>query len=95
MAKVVRFHETGGPDRLDAEADLATAGFSRRQILDAQHLALNGAETLFPFGQYLEPAKLPARIGYEAAVVDAVGEGVEAFQPGEALSVVPAFSMNE
>jgi Zn-dependent alcohol dehydrogenase len=42
-----------------------------------------------------EPAKLPARIGYEAAVVDAVGEGVEAFQPGEPVSVVPAFSMNE
>jgi hypothetical protein len=35
MAKIVRFHETGGPDRLDAEADLATAGLSRRQILDA------------------------------------------------------------
>jgi NADPH:quinone reductase-like Zn-dependent oxidoreductase len=95
MAKVVRFHETGGPEVLRIE-DLPSREPGRGEVrLRVEAIALNRAETLSPFGQYLEPAKLPERIRYEAAVVDAVGEGVEAFQPGEAVSIVPAFSMNE
>ena len=33
---------------------------------------------------------------YEAAgTVEAIGEGVEGFQVGDAVSVIPAFSMND
>lgn len=66
MAKVVRLHETGGPEVLRIE-DLPSREPGRGEVrLRGEAIALNRAETLFPFGQYLEPAKLPARIGCEA-----------------------------
>ena len=79
MVKVVRFHEVGGPKVLRIE-DL------RPRQPGPGEVRLR-AEALFRSGQYLEPAKYPARIGYEAAgIIDAVGSGVDAFQPGEAVS---------
>ncbi|WP_198162093.1 alcohol dehydrogenase catalytic domain-containing protein [Sphingomonas sp. TDK1] len=51
---------------------------------------------MFRSGAYLEPANLPARLGYEAsAIVEALGPGVNSFKPGDAVSVIPAFSMNK
>jgi NADPH:quinone reductase-like Zn-dependent oxidoreductase len=96
MARVVRFHEAGGPEVLRIE-DLPPREPGPGEVrLRVEAIGLNRAEALFRSGQYLESAKYPARIGYEAAgPVDAVGSGVDAFQPGEAVSVVPAFSMNE
>jgi NADPH:quinone reductase-like Zn-dependent oxidoreductase len=95
VAKIVRFHEAGGPEVLRIE-DLPPREPAAGEVrLSVEAIGLNRAETLFRSGRYLESATFPARIGYEAAgVVDAVGEGVEAFRPGEAVSVVPAFSMN-
>ena len=96
MVRVVRFREAGGPEVLRIE-DLPPRDPGPGEVrLRVEAIGLNRAEALFRSGQYLEPAKYPARIGYEAAgVVDAVGSGVEAVEPGEAVSVVPAFSMNE
>ena len=96
MVKVVRFHECGGPEVLQIE-DLPPREPGPGEVrLRVEAIGLNRAEAMFRSGQYLEPPKPPARIGYEAAgVVDAVGSGVDAFQPGDAVSVVPAFSMNE
>ena len=96
MVKVVRFHEPGGPEVLRID-DLPPREPGPGEVrLRVEAIGLNRAEALFRSGRYLEAAVYPARIGYEAAgVVDAVGDGVEAFQPGDAVSVVPAFSMNE
>ena len=96
MVKVVRFHECGGPEVLRIE-DLPPRDPGPGEVrLSVEAIGLNRAEALFRAGQYLESPKHPAQIGYEAAgVVDAVGGGVDAFQPGDAVSVVPAFSMNE
>ena len=59
-------------------------------------LGLNRAESMFRSGQYLEEYRLPARLGYEAAgTVAAVGPGVQAFKVGDAVSVIPSFSLNE
>jgi NADPH:quinone reductase-like Zn-dependent oxidoreductase len=95
MVKVVRFHETGGPAVLRIE-DLPRREPGPGDVsVRVEAIGLNRAEALFRSGQYLEAATYPARIGYEAAgVVDAVGEDVEAFRPGDVVSVVPAFSMN-
>ena len=95
MVKVVRFHEAGGPEVLRIE-DLPRREPGPREVsVRVEAIGLNRAEALFRSGQYLEAATYPARIGYEAAgVVDAVGEGVEAFRPGDVVGVVPAFSMN-
>ena len=59
-------------------------------------IGLNRAESMWRHGEYIEPVNLPARLGYEAAgTIDALGEGVAGFKIGEAVDVIPNFSMNE
>jgi NADPH:quinone reductase-like Zn-dependent oxidoreductase len=96
MAKVVRFHETGGPEVLRIE-ELAVGEPGPGEIrLRVKAIGLNRAEALFRAAQYLETPKLPARLGYEAAgTVEALGSGVTGFTEGDAVSVIPAFSMNQ
>lgn len=96
MARVVRFHETGGPEVLKIEElDVAPPGQGEVQIR-IHALGLNRAESMFRRGQYLEDPKFPARLGYEAAgTVAAVGPGVQGFKVGDAVSTIPAFSLNE
>src|SRR5690606_15266428 len=54
---------------------------------------LNRVETLFRQGLFL-PARFPSRIGYEAAgVVEAVGEGVSDFAPGDRVATLYGLSM--
>jgi NADPH:quinone reductase-like Zn-dependent oxidoreductase len=95
MARVVRFHEVGGPEVLRIEEiEVAPPGNGEVQIR-VHALGLNRAEALFRGGRYLEAPKLPARLGYEAAgTVEAVGEGVEGFDVGDAVSTIPSFSLN-
>src|SRR3954454_19038905 len=96
MARVVRFHETGGPGVLRVEeVELTPPGKGEVQIR-IHALGLNRAEAMFRRGQYLEETKLPARLGYEAAgTVAAVGQGVEGVKVGDAVSVIPSFSLNQ
>ncbi|GAA3429252.1 zinc-dependent alcohol dehydrogenase family protein [Streptosporangium sandarakinum] len=96
MAKTVLFHELGGPEVMrleDVEVGEPGPGEVRIRV-DA--IGLNRAEVLFRTGHYIEPVKrFPARLGTEAAgVVEAVGEGVEGFRPGQPVSTVPGFSQN-
>jgi NADPH:quinone reductase-like Zn-dependent oxidoreductase len=95
MARVVRFHETGGPEVLRIEElEVLPPGKGEVQIR-IHALGLNRAESMFRSGQYLEDPKLPARLGYEAAgTVAAVGPGVEGFKIGDAVSTIPSFSLN-
>ncbi len=95
MARIVRFHEIGGPEVLKIEeVDVPPPGKGEVQIR-IKALGLNRAESMFRSGQYLEDPRLPARLGYEAAgTVAAIGEGVEGFQVGDAVSTIPSFSLN-
>jgi NADPH:quinone reductase-like Zn-dependent oxidoreductase len=95
MARVVRFHEVGGPEVLRIEEiEVPPPGNGEVQIR-IHALGLNRAEAMFRSGRYLESPKLPARPGYEAAgTVEAVGEGVEGFDVGDAVSTIPSFSLN-
>ena len=95
MARVVRFHETGGPEVLKIEEiDVPPPGKGEVQI-SVKALGLNRAEAMFRSGTYLEDPKLPARLGYEAAgTVAAIGEGVQGFKAGDAVSTIPSFSLN-
>jgi NADPH:quinone reductase-like Zn-dependent oxidoreductase len=95
MARVVRFHETGGPEVLKIEyLDVPPPGKGEVQI-SVKALGLNRAESMFRRGEYIEQPDFPARIGYEAAgTVAAVGPGGEGFKVGDAVSIIPAFSMN-
>jgi hypothetical protein len=67
MARVVRFHKTGGPEVLQAE-EVAVPPPGKGEVqISIKALGLNRAESMFRSGQYLENPKLPARLGYEAA----------------------------
>ena len=96
MARIVRFHQIGGPEVLRLEeVEVPPPGKGEVQI-NIKALGLNRAEEMFRRGQYLEEPKLPARLGYEAAgTVAAVGPGVQGFKVGDAVSVIPSFSLND
>ncbi|WP_369355387.1 zinc-dependent alcohol dehydrogenase family protein [Streptomyces sp. cg2] len=97
MARIVRFHETGGPDVLRLEdVEIGEPG-PDEVVIRVEAFGLNRAEVMFRSGNYIESArKFPARLGTEASgVVEAVGAQVTGFAVGDPISVVPAFSMND
>ena len=84
MSKVVRFHRIGGPEVL------------RIDEIAVRAIGLNRAESMFRSSAYIETPKLPATLGDEAAgTVEQTGPGVQGFALGDAVSVVPSFSMNQ
>jgi len=96
MPKIVRFHEVGGPEVLKIE-DVAPKQPGKGEArLKVQAVGLNRAESMFIRGQYVEPPKFPAGVGYEAAgVVEAVGPDVDKSWVGKRVATIPAFSMND
>src|SRR5215813_9189999 len=96
MSKIVRFHELGGPEVLKIE-DLPSMQPSKGEVaLTVQAIGLNRAESMFMHGYYVEPTRLPARLGYEASgTVTAIGASVDPRWLNKSVSTVPAFSMNQ
>ena len=96
MPRIVRFHQTGGPDVLKIEpVDVPSPKASEVRIA-VKAFGLNRAEAMFRSGHYLEEPKFPARLGYEAAgTVEAIGDGVTGLNVGDSVSTIPAFSMNQ
>jgi NADPH:quinone reductase-like Zn-dependent oxidoreductase len=96
MSRIVEFTTYGAPEVLtfkDVPDPQPAAGEIRIRV---KAIGLNRAESMWRHGEYIEPVKLPARLGYEAAgTVDALGEGVAGFVIGEPVDVIPSFSMNE
>ncbi|MFI0898463.1 zinc-dependent alcohol dehydrogenase family protein [Streptomyces sp. NPDC020983] len=97
MTKAVRFDELGGPEVLrleEVKLDEPAQGEVRIRV-DA--IGLNRAESNFRSGTYVYPPTLPGSgLGYEAAgVVEAVGDGVDGFAVGDAVSAVPTFLMTD
>ncbi|MGY4406153.1 zinc-dependent alcohol dehydrogenase family protein [Bradyrhizobium sp. USDA 3315] len=94
MARVVRFHQHGGPEVLCIE-EIAVAPPAPREVqIRVKALGLNRAEASLRRGSYIETATLPSGLGLEAAgIVAAIGEGVEEFAPGDPVSIVPPVSM--
>ncbi|HEY2205943.1 MAG TPA: zinc-dependent alcohol dehydrogenase family protein [Pseudonocardia sp.] len=96
MVRTIRFHQLGGPEVLRYE-DLPVRppgpGEARIRV-DA--VGLNRAEVAFRRGTYLERPDLPSGLGSEAAgEVLEVGPDVSRWRPGDAVSVVPAFSQRD
>jgi|SRR5215469_2550681 len=96
MTKTVRFHEVGGPEVLklvDVEVPKPGPGEVRIRV---KAVGLNRAEAMYRSGGYIQKAVFPAQLGYEAAgEIEAVGEGVKEFKPGDKVSVVPAFHFKD
>ncbi|TIL32466.1 MAG: NADPH:quinone reductase [Mesorhizobium sp.] len=94
MARVIRFHKTGGPEVLRIEdIDVPAPGPNEVQIR-VKALGLNRAEALLRAGTYIETPIFPSRLGLEAAgIVETVGAGVKGFKAGDGVSLVPPISM--
>lgn len=90
MAKVMRFHQIGGPDVLQVE-DWTPPPLKRGEVLfDVAAFALNRADVLFHQGLHYTLPDLPSRLGSEACgTVVAIGEGVERFRVGDKVSTIP------
>ena len=77
MPKIVRFHETGGPEVLKLEEVPVDEPGTGEIRLKVEAIGLNNAEMLFRRGHYVTEPEYPARLGIEAAgVVDSVGPEV-------------------
>jgi NADPH:quinone reductase-like Zn-dependent oxidoreductase len=94
--KIVRFHQTGGPEVLQFdELPLPEPGQGEVR-LRVKAIGLNRAEVMFRMGQYLEQPSLPSTNGYEASgIVEAVGPGVDKSWIGKTASTVPAFLLTQ
>ena len=82
MTTQIRFHETGSPDVLKLETvDLPPPGPGEARVRHSA-IGVNFIDTYHRTGLYKMP--LPSGIGKEAAgLVEAVGDGVTAVQPGD------------
>ncbi|MET2825662.1 zinc-dependent alcohol dehydrogenase family protein [Mesorhizobium shangrilense] len=94
MSRVIRFHQYGGPEVLRIETvDVPAPGPGEVRIR-VRALGLNRAEALLRSGNYIETPTFPSGLGLEAAgIVEAVGDGVDGFAPGDAVSIIPPRSM--
>ena len=96
IAKIVRFHATGGPEVLKIQDEPIPAPGKGEIRLRVKAIGLNRAEVMFRRGQYLETPIFPSKLGYEAAgVVEAVGPDVDKSWIGKKVSTVPAFVMTQ
>ena len=95
-AKVVRFHELGGPEVLQLE-DLPLPEPGPGEVrLRVRAIGLNRAECVFRKGQYMVQPKLPSKLGYEASgIVEAIGPNVSPDLIGKIRSTVPAFMADQ
>lgn len=85
----IRFHETGGPEKLRWE-DVEVGEPGRGEVLLRQTaIGVNFIDTYHRSGLY--PIPLPSGIGLEAAgVVEAVGPGVSELRTGDRVAYVSA-----
>jgi NADPH2:quinone reductase len=94
--KAIAFTQTGGPEVL-ALADLPKPDVRPGMVLIRAHaIGVNFADTRFRQGTYVVKPKLPDTPGMEAAgVVEAVGEGVTDFRPGDRVAAFTVKSYAE
>lgn len=97
MTRTVRFHQLGGPEVLRLEDVEPGQPGPGEVLLRVDAIGVNRAEALFRSGNYIESVKeFPTTLGAEAAgVIEALGPGTTEFRPGQAVSVIPAFSQND
>jgi NADPH:quinone reductase-like Zn-dependent oxidoreductase len=95
VSRTIRFTKAGEPDVLEfIEVQLPAPG-PREVRIKAKAIGINRADSMWRNDKYVEPVKFPAGLGYEAAgVVEAVGTEVTDFAVGDAVSIIPAFSLN-
>src|SRR6202051_1017461 len=96
MSRIIKFAKPGGPEVLEfIETQVPTPG-QREVRIKVKAIGINRAESMWRNDKYIEPVKFPAGLGYDAAgIVDAVGTDVTDIAVGDAVSTIPAFSLNQ
>jgi NADPH:quinone reductase-like Zn-dependent oxidoreductase len=97
MSRTIKFAKAGGPEVLEfVETSVPAPGPTEVRIT-VKAIGINRAESMWRLDDYIEPvSSFPAVLGYEAAgLVDAVGSHVTDFAVGDAVNVMPSFSMNQ
>jgi NADPH:quinone reductase-like Zn-dependent oxidoreductase len=96
MSRTIRFAKAGGPEVLEfIDAPVPAPGGHEVRI-KVKAIGINRAESMWRNDQYIEPVKFPAGLGYEAAgTIDAAGKEVKGFVVGDAVNLIPSFSMNQ
>jgi NADPH:quinone reductase-like Zn-dependent oxidoreductase len=96
MSRVITFEKAGGPEVLKfVDREVPAPGPTELRI-KVKAIGINRAESMWRNDVYIEPVKFPASLGYEAAgIVDALGKDVEGFAVGDAVNLMPSFSMND
>lgn len=96
MSRIIQFSQAGGPEVLEFVDAPERAPAADEVRIKVKAIGINRAESMWRTDVYIEPVQFPAGLGYEAAgVVDAVGADVEGIAVGDAVSVIPSFSMNQ
>lgn len=87
MTHAIVLEETGGPDVLVYREVADPVAGPGEIVVRHTAIGLNYIDTYFRSGLYPAPNGLPMTIGNEAAgVVEAVGEGVDLFVPGDRVA---------
>jgi NADPH:quinone reductase-like Zn-dependent oxidoreductase len=96
MSRTIKISKAGGPELLEfIDAEVRAPGL-REVRIKVKAIGINRAESMWRNDAYIEPVKFPAGLGYEAAgIVDAVGKDVRGIAAGDAVNLIPSFSMNE
>jgi NADPH:quinone reductase-like Zn-dependent oxidoreductase len=96
MSRTIKFAQAGGPEVLEfIEMEVPAPGPHEVRI-KVKAIGINRADSMWRNDKYVEPVKFPAGLGYDAAgIVDAVGKDITGFTAGDAVSTIPAFSLNK
>jgi NADPH:quinone reductase-like Zn-dependent oxidoreductase len=96
MSRAIKFAKAGGPEVLEfIEMEVPAPGPHEVRIR-VKAIGINRAESMWRNDKYTESPILPAGLGYESAgIVDAVGKDVTGLTVGDAVSTIPAFSLNK
>ena len=96
MSRTIKFAKAGGPEVLEFIETEVPAPAASDVRIRVKAIGINRAEAMWRVDDYIEPVNFPAGLGYEAAgVVDAVGADVQGIAVGDAVNVMPSFSMNQ
>src|ERR1700686_4140292 len=96
MSRTIKFAKAGGPEVLEfIEMEVPAPGPNEVRI-NVKAIGINRADSMWRNDKYTEAVKFPAGLGYDAAgIVDAVGKDVTGLAAGDAVSTIPAYSLNK
>src|ERR1700736_4267323 len=96
MSRTIKFAKAGAPEVLEfIEMHVPAPGPNGARI-NVKAIGINRAESMWRNDKCVESPIFPAGLGYECAgIVSAVGKDVADLSVGDAVSTIPAFSLNK